>query len=142
MYNGKSDNNNLFYLVSNLTTGLKYTLRAYALNFDGVSLQASTPASYYVCTEAEHFAGPVIVDQTSTAINIAWAAPEDDGGCRILSYVVYRDDGNGANIDVEVNTDNDPAVRDLPSLNSLRVTDFPANSEGKTFRFQVKVITT
>lgn len=59
-----------------------------------------------------------------------------------MSYAVYRDDGLGSTIDVEVNTDNDVNVRDLPSLDTFEVTNFPENSQGRTFRFQVKVITT
>lgn len=32
-------------------------------------------------------------------------------------------------------------MRNLPSLNSLTVTNFPSNSQGLTFRFQIKVLT-
>jgi hypothetical protein len=54
----------------------------------------------------------------------------DNGGCRITSYVVYRNDGSIGDIITEVNTDNDPDVRDRPSLSSLMITNFPAASEG------------
>jgi hypothetical protein len=68
--------------------------------------------------------------------------PLNDGGCRVISYVVLRDDGLGGDIETEVNSTEDPAVRNLPSLNQLTVTNFPDSSLGYTFRFQIKVITT
>ena len=68
--------------------------------------------------------------------------PKDAGGCRITGYAVFRDDGVGGNIDTEVNLDDDPAVRELPSLNTLAVTYFPVSTDGQTFRFQVQVFTT
>lgn len=52
------------------------------------------------------------------------------------------DDGQNGPISNEVNTNNDPLVRGLPSLNTLVVTNFPANSDGDTFRFQIEVFTT
>jgi hypothetical protein len=55
---------------------------------------------------------------------------------------VYRDDGAGGPIQTEVNQANDPLVRNLPSLNQLTVTSFPSGSQGRTFRFQIKVVTT
>lgn len=44
-------------------------------------------------------------------------------------------------ITTEVNTLNDPAVRNNPTLVELLVTYFPANTQGYTFRFQVKAFT-
>jgi len=38
-------------------------------------------------------------------------------------------------ITTEVNLANDPAVRNIPTLNQFVVTAFPANTEGFTFRF-------
>lgn len=52
---------------------------------------------------------------------------------------MYRDDGLGGDISNEVHAD---SVRDLPSLDELTVSEFPDNSLGRTFRFQVKVFTT
>jgi len=71
---------------------------------------------------------PTISEQTSSYITINWLPPSDSGACRIVSYAVYRDDGLGGPINTEVNQVTDPLVRNLPSLNSLRVTNFPENS--------------
>jgi hypothetical protein len=38
-------------------------------------------------------------------------------------------------INIEVNELNEPKVFELPSTNSLTVTNFPVSSEGLTFRF-------
>jgi hypothetical protein len=46
----------------------------------------------------------------------------------------------GGPITTEVNTANDPNVRNQPSLHSLIITNFPASSIGKLFRFQVETI--
>jgi hypothetical protein len=48
----------------------------------------------------------------------------------------------GGDIDTEINLFEDPLIRNMPSLNQVAVTYFPANSVGLTFRFKVKVITT
>ena len=64
------------------------------------------------------------------------------GGCRITTYVIYRNDGGLDEISTEVNEDNDPLVRDRPSLNSYEVTSFPVDGQGSTFAFRVKAVTT
>lgn len=111
------------------------------MNFNGKS-QPSQTASFYACIAPSGFQKPAIVEQTQSYITISWQPPTDDGGCRILSYAVFRDDGASGPINTEVNANLDPLVRNLPSLNSLKVTNFPTGSQGSTFRFQIKVITT
>ena len=44
-------------------------------------------------------------------------------------------------IATEVNTLNDPTVRNKPTLVELLVSNFPTSTEGFTFRFQIKVFT-
>lgn len=112
------------------------------MNFNGVSLESSPVYEYWACTAPSGFDAPDLVLQSETEIQIAWHPPNDTGGCRITSYAVYRDDGLGSVIDTEVNSDNDASVRDLPSLDTLTITNFPANSQGLTFRIQVLAITT
>ena len=57
----------------------------------------------------------------------------DDGGCPITGYAVWRDDGTGAQIFTEVNTQSDPAIRNIPTLSQATITNFPADSEGIIF---------
>jgi hypothetical protein len=124
-----------------LTNGLKYSFRVYALNFNGKS-DYSDIASYYSCVTPTGFAASKVVSQTSTQITISWMPPVDDGGCSILSYAIYRDDGNGGTIGTEVNSVNDVNVRDRPSLSQFSITNFPTGSVGKNFRFKIFVKTT
>jgi hypothetical protein len=65
-------------------------------------------------------------------------APWDDGGCPILSYAVFINDGLGGPITTEVNSAIDTNVRDHPSLRQLEITNFPADSAGRVFAFQVQ----
>jgi hypothetical protein len=48
----------------------------------------------------------------------------NNGGCPITGYAVYMDDGLDGSFS-EVNTANDPLVRDLPSLNTLEILNIP-----------------
>lgn len=117
-----------------LTTGLQYKFIVYAANYNGWSA-GSNEGSFYVCDEPSSFAAPYLTDQSTTQLDINWSEPGDTGGCSITGYAIYRDDGANGSIDTEVNSANDANVRDLPSLNSFAVTNFPSSSEGNTFRF-------
>jgi hypothetical protein len=84
----------------------------------------------------------MLVSQTSSQITIQWAAPQDNGGCLITSYAIYRDEGMSTvaagtltPITTEVNLANDPSVRNRPTLNKLQITYFPTLTDGFTFRF-------
>jgi hypothetical protein len=122
-------------------SGRLYRFRVFAVNFNGNS-EASEIASYYSCNAPSGLDTAHIVSQSSSEVDIEWQAPSDNGGCRITTYIVYRDDGMGGEINVEVNESNDPQVFELASTNSLTVTNFPVSTEGFTFRFQIKVVTT
>lgn len=65
------------------------------------------------------FAAPVRTTSTATTITVSWQAPLNNGGCPITGYAVYMDDGTGLGTFNEVNAITDPAVRDIPGLNSL-----------------------
>ena len=53
---------------------------------------------------------------------------------------MFRDDAIGSDVTTEVNANNDPAVRNIPTLRKLTVTNFPVGSEGLTFRFKVTAL--
>lgn len=48
------------FLKRGLTTGYKYTFRAYAINYNGLSL-ASPSAEFYACVNPSSFAAPSVV---------------------------------------------------------------------------------
>ena len=133
IYDGSNENNNLFHLKSGLKNGLRYSFRAFAVNFNGIS-QPSQIVSYYACTAPTNIDKPHIVSQSKTDVTISWMAPKDDGGCRVTTFVIYRNDGEGGLISQEMNTVQDANVRNYPSLNTLTISNFPENSQGKTFK--------
>lgn len=75
---------------------------------------------------------PFWIESTETSIEIRWSEPQDDGGCPITEYKIFRNDG------VQVMTDQSAG---LPYLNQIVVTEFPHNSVGQRFSFTVKVFT-
>jgi hypothetical protein len=121
-------------LKTGLTTGLRYTFRAFAVNYNGLSPQ-SPDGAYYACSAPTDFAAPTVVSQSTTAISIQWTPPSDTGGCQITGYAVFRDNGATGVITTEVNSVNDLSVRDKPSLSAFTITNFPALTDGFTFRF-------
>ena len=79
---------------------------------------------FNICNTPSSFNAPRRLSSTATTITIGWDKPADDGGCPILDYAVYRDDGDGSAITEEVNAFEDPLVRENPTLRQLTVTNF------------------
>ena len=136
VFDGKFQPDTLNFLVSGLKTGREYRfkVRAKGYNEDGLE---SAIASFYACVTPSDFSSLIGVSSTKESIEIQWDAPMDDGGCPISGYAVFRDNGDDGDVTVEVNTDNDSAVRGSPYITNLNITTFPSNSEGKTFRIKV-----
>lgn len=109
-----------------------------ALNFNGQSSESSVYA-FNACKVPVMNAIPFKIASTTASITVGWDHPIDDGGCPITGFAVFRDDGAGSAITDEVNSVSDTLVRNIPTLNSLVVTNFPVSSEGLTFRFQITV---
>lgn len=105
------------------------------MNFNGESLESDV-YTFNSCNTPTSFDAPYRITSTSTTITIGWNSPADDGGCPILGYAVFRDDGAGGDIINEVNAVNDPLVRLIPTLNELTVTNFVAVT-GSAIRFKV-----
>lgn len=78
-----------------------------------------------------------MIASTATTITIGWKRPSDDGGCPLIGFAVFMDDGNGGVLVNEMNAPNDVNVRNMPTLRKLVVTNFPANSGGQSFRFKI-----
>ena len=81
---------------------------------------------------------PYLIDAETNKITIGWTEPLKNGGCPLTGYSLYRDDGNEGPVSVEVNSSNDPAIRDNPVLSQVIVTNFGTGTEGKYFRFKVR----
>lgn len=70
---------------------------------------------------------------------LEWTPPTDDGGCSITGYALFRDGGEvaGTAINTELNTAVDPAIRNKPSLRIMTATNWPASTQGQSFRLQI-----
>lgn len=69
-------------------------------------------------------------------MTLNWVEPSSNGGCPILGYALFRDDGTTMNPSIEVNIPNDPAVRNIPTLRTVIAT-FPNADLGKKFTFKL-----
>jgi len=107
------------------------------MNFNGLSLDESDSFNFNACERPGSSYPPFKIGSTSSSITIGWERPTDDGGCPLIGYSVHRDDGFGGDFNTEVNIANDLAVRNMPTLRKLMVTNFPVNTGGKPFRFKV-----
>jgi len=129
------------YLVGapkhNLATGSYYRFKVVAHNFNGAS-QASEIGTFRVCADPSGLAKPFKIATSispTPSITIGWNAPTYTGGCPILGYEVYVDDGAGGTF-MEANADGDPLVRDQPTLRQLKITR--VTTIGATYRIQVR----
>lgn len=135
VYNGTFKPGVLGHRVDGLQNGHFYKFRVLSVNYNGYSVP-SAEAGYYVCTAPTDFSAPLVISQTQSEMVLFWEPPGDLGGCRITGYAVFRDDGAvasssaGAGITNELNVASDPAIRDLPSLNTIAATSWPTGTEG------------
>ena len=70
------------------------TLRHRAYNFNGAS-EYSDEVITFACVDPQAPSKPRWVTSTQTSITIEWDQSDDDGGCPILEYRVFRDSGLG-----------------------------------------------
>lgn len=87
-----------------------------AVNFNGES-QPSDSLVKYACILPEQPSVPVRVGGTRTELDLKWSIPQDNGGCPLTGFNLYRDDGNGGSVTTEVDS---AAIRDRPSLTEYK----------------------
>lgn len=101
--------------MDDLETGRYYRFKVSAYNYNGEGIM-SNELTTYACVEPSKMKPLQRVDSTASSYTLSWEEPEDDGGCPILSYAVYRNDGQGGAITTEVNSNQDSNIRNKPSL--------------------------
>ena len=75
---------------------------------------------------------------------VGWNQPENNGGCPITGYALFRSEPTLYNsitdteTFVEANTDNDQNIRNQPYLFKGTVTNYLANSVGLNFKYLIK----
>lgn len=85
----------LEYAVGDLQIGLPYLFSVQAINQNGYSAHSAL-ATYYPCVNPVSIAPPTYVSSSRAAmtISIEWRKPPDNGGCAVLGYRLFRDDGS------------------------------------------------
>lgn len=126
--------------VLGLTMGRVYQFQAIAYNFNGAGT-ASSVHEFYSCVLPSGFSAPYRTGSSASTIDIAWAPPQDPGGCVITGFAVFKDDGAGTGTFAEANSANDLAIRDQPGLNSATITTFAGSDVGLDFVFYLEVYT-
>jgi hypothetical protein len=105
----------LHFTSGDLKTGLPYRFYVQAINENGIS-QESPISTFYACRNPSGLATPLYVssDRTAKTIRISWTFPGENGGCTILGFRIFRNDGtpNNDNLNIEVTSlaNNDPSL--------------------------------
>lgn len=89
-----------------------FTVLAINFNTEGV---LSSEKLLYACMAPSEGIAPTRVTSTIDSMTVAWQTPSSDGGCQILGYAVFVDDGEQGDF-TEVNSDQDSLVRNDPGL--------------------------
>lgn len=84
-------------------------MKVSAMNYNGEGPK-SNPLNIQACVIPSGVPKPVLVSSSISSITISWGSVENDGGCPIVGYEIYRDDGLGGPISTEVNSIGDPNV--------------------------------
>ena len=115
-----------------MQTGKKYSFRHKAVNYNGDSIYSDVLETY-ACVSPTAPSTPTWITSTTTSISLSWTSSVDDGGCPIIEYSLYRDEGDGVGtVTTRVHVaDLAGAVEATKQI----VTEFPASSLGKLFIF-------
>ena len=139
IYYGYNLPQTLYYTATGLSTGMTYQFKISSINFNGESPLESAVFDFNACNIPSSFGAPFKIASTTSSITLGWQRPEDDGGCPLIGFSVFSDNGLQGPLTYEMNIGNDPAVRNTPTLRRLVVTNFPLNSGGSSFVFKVTV---
>lgn len=108
----------------------------FAWNFNGRSLP-SAPFQIYACGLPRKFGAPTYLASDQTSITIQWNQPEDNGGCPIHDYGVFRDNDGSGSVWTEVNPSNQFPRFD-PHISTFKCETFPTSAAvGSSFIFKV-----
>ena len=118
--------------VTGLIPGREYKATVTAYNLNGAG-QTSAEFSFYSCGLPSLMSAPTRITSDLLTMTVGWSAPLVTGGCQIIGYAVYMDDGTGTSTFAEVNAINDAAVRNRPGLSQLQITTFSSGDEGTSY---------
>lgn len=94
VYDGRLNANTYSFLITGLTTAQYYALYVKSVNFNGIS-EPSPELIPVVCLAPSHLESVFYLSSTTSSITVGWETPTELGGCHLLSYALYVDDGLG-----------------------------------------------
>ena len=124
---------NTLYVMTETTPGLSYTFYVMAINFNAQS-DLSTGTTLKSCVAPYSVNPPTLIESTSTTLRLAWTSPGSNGGCSITGFDLFRDDGEGGDINIPVDS---ATISGNPNLFEHTVT--LAALTGKQVRFKLQV---
>lgn len=74
-------------------------------------------------------------------MTVGWNQPASDGACPVTSYALFIDDGATGTPTIEINTANDPAIRNQPTLRQATITTLSASDLGKDYALKLVATT-
>jgi hypothetical protein len=95
----------------------------------------------FACSDVEGIYIPIMKSATDNTMTVSWQAPDYDGGCPIISYALFIDDGITGSPTIEVNAANDPAIRNKPSLREATITGLTSTDLGTDYAIKLEVTT-
>jgi hypothetical protein len=119
--------------VDELIAGVEYTFTVTAISYNGEGANSSTVA-LRSCVPPSGVATPTLFYSTETSVTLRWGQPDDDGGCEVSAYQMYRDDGAGGAITTPVSFDDATDFVAEP-YKFEHVVVLGASFAGKTVRF-------
>jgi len=103
-----------------------------AVDYNGVG-EASDELQATVCLAPSNIGSPYYLTSTTTSITVGWSAPTYNGGCPIISYTLYRNDGAGGTTTTVVDA---ATIQNKPYLSQHAVTGL--SPTGNTFKFKIE----
>jgi len=67
-------------------------------------------------------------------MSLQWTQPTLDGGCDVLGFKLFRNDGAGGTTFTEIDA---ATINDKPTYTEHTTSSFPASPTGKTFVFKL-----
>jgi hypothetical protein len=118
VYDGSANSEKLFFNVTGLETAARYSFTVQSVNANGVS-EPSDELLTVVCLPPTGFARATYTSSTRTSITLSWKTVTDNGGCPLLYYKLYMNDGLGGSTFLEIDW---PALENKPYLTQHTVT--------------------
>ena len=108
VYSGVENAQQLDFVVSNLVAPRFYRFRVYAIDVNGAGAY-SEESSIQACIPPSELGRPLVSDIGKTSFTLSWSAPLLFGGCPVTSYELWRDQGDGGEVNVLIDAESFPS---------------------------------